>query len=362
MSLDGSSLAAQTVTLLRNGTLSLTGTLLDAVNSALTLSGPALFEAQANSSLMGASLAHFVSLTGGSLSLGAGTNGFSFDSSSTASLSGGLLSTSGTDITSTADFVLARSNGRLIVAASAAPLISLAGGNSQIATAGSIFSLSGAATALDPVSGLVVGTKEPIQHQGGFLDMNAATAVTSRVVTVDTALLQASAPLLNLRGGGEAQLTANGNAIDLTLHAKATNTAAFVALDQSRLIVNNAALVNVAGGSYLQGSSNLVNLANGSILTINNGVLLFVSGGSIVNINGALIAFTGSAGNQVNVSNSLAFVNIGGIPVALTGGALASNVLITGTPIKNASLGTITPNKALIQVNGPASKVTISGN
>jgi hypothetical protein len=64
----------------------------------------------------------------------------------------------------------------------------------------------------------------------------------------------------------------------------------------------------------------------------------------------------------VNVSNALAFVNIGGIPVALTGGAMASNVSITGTVIKNPGLGAITPNKALIQVNGATSKLTISGN
>ena len=32
------------------------------------------------------------------------------------------------------------------------------------------------------------------------------------------------------------------------------------------------------------------------------------------------------------------------------------------TSAMNASLGTITPNKALIQVNGVATKLTISGN
>ena len=48
--------------------------------------------------------------------------------------------------------------------------------------------------------------------------------------------------------------------------------------------------------------------------------------------------------------------------MALTGGALAANVVITGTPIKNAALGAITPGKALIQVNGATTKVTISGN
>lgn len=363
MSLNGSTLDAQTLTLLRNGTLSLTGSLLDAVNSAVNISGTALVEAQANSSLTGTGASAFLSFTGGSLSLlGAGTNGFSFDSGSTASLAGPLFSSNGTSITGSSDFVVTKSKGRLTVTGSAAPLLSLTGGNSSIATAGSIFSLTGAATALDPVSGLTVGTEEPIQHGGGFLDMNAATVTTARAVTVDKALLQASAPLLNLSGAGGAQLTTSSNAIDLTSKAKVTNTGTLVALDQSRLIINNAALINVAGGSFLQGGGNLINLSNGSILTINNGVLLSASGGSIVSINGALIAFSGAPGNQVNVSNALAFVNIGGIPVALTGGALAANVVITGNPIKNAALGAITPNKALIQVNGAATKVTISGN
>jgi hypothetical protein len=364
-SLYRSRLDAQTLTLLRNGTLSLTsltGSLLDAVNSAVNISGAALVEAQAKSSLTGASASAFLSFTDGSLFLGVGTNGFSLDSGSTANLAGPLFSANGTSITGSSDFVLARTGGRFVVTGSLAPLVSLAGGYSQIATAGSIFRLTGTTTALDPLSGLTVGTEEPIQHGGGFLDMNAATVTTARAVTVDTALLQASAPLLNLSGAGGAQLTTSSNAIDLTSKSKVTNTGTFVALDQSRLIVNNAALVNVAGGSFLQGGGNLINLANGSILTINNGVLLFVSGGSIVNINGALIAFSGSAGNQVNVSNTLAFINIGGIPVALTCGALAANVVITGNPIKNAALGAITPNKALIQVNGATTKVTISGN
>jgi hypothetical protein len=421
ISVNGGTLAAQTAALLRNGALSLTGPLLNAVNAALALTGPALLEAQANSSLTGAGSSPFVSITGGSLALGAGTSGVSLDGNSTASLSGpflaangtaitgssdfvalksatltdtstsalvdlvggtfqlggaadgfsvsnhgtanllgGLLSATGTNITSTADFVLATNNGRFIVTGSAAPLLSLTGGTSQIATAGSIFHLVGTGASFDPVSGLRVGTDEPIQHAGGLLDMNGATVTTQRAVTVDVALLQATAPLLSLSAG--AQLTTNGNAIDLTSKAKMTNSGAYVALDGSRVIVNVGALVNVTGGSFLQTGGNLVNIANGSTLTINNGVLLSVSGGSIVNISGALIAFSGTGGNAVNISNALAFVNIGGIPVALTGGAVAGNVSITGTPIKNPGFGAITPNKALIQVNGATSKLTISGN
>jgi hypothetical protein len=356
VSLNGGSLAAQTVALLRNGTLGLSGPLLSAVDASLALTGPALLEAQANSQLTTGGLSPLVSLTGGSLALGAGTSGMSLNSNSAATLSGPFFAANGAAIAGSSDFVAIKS--ATLTDTTTSALVDLTGGTFQL-TAGSIFHLVGSATPVDPVSGLRVGTDEPIQTGGGFLDMDGATVTTQRAVTVDMALLQATAPLLKLRGG--AQLTTNGNAIDLTSKAKITNLGSYVALDASRIIVNNGALVNVAGGSFLQTGGNLINLANGSTLTTNNGVLLAVSGGSIVNISGALIAFSGT-GNVVNVSNALPYINIGGIPVALTGGAVASNVSIIGVAIKNPLLGVITPNKALIQVNGATSKLTISGN
>lgn len=345
-----------------SSSVTLAGPLLAAAGSAFTLTGSALLDVSTNATFADTTSQPLWSLNGGSLELSPTANGFVAQNHGTVSLHGGLLDAANSQITSQADFVLGTGKGRFIVTGPAAPLVSLTGGTHEIAAAGSIFHLAGTETAPDPLSGLTLGTEEPIRHSGGFLDLNAATVTTARAVRVDVALLEASAPLLNLLGAGGAQLTTSGNAIDLTSKAKVTNTAAFVAMDQSRLTVNNAALVNVAGASFLKGSGNLVSLSNGSTLTINNGVLLFAGGGSIVNISGALIAFSGAAGSTVNISNSLPFISIGGIPVALTNGALASNVTITGTPIKNPSLGTITPNKALIQVSGQTSKVTIGGN
>jgi hypothetical protein len=48
--------------------------------------------------------------------------------------------------------------------------------------------------------------------------------------------------------------------------------------------------------------------------------------------------------------------------VSLSGGALASNVSITGA-IKNGSLGAVNlaPNAALLSINGATTKVTIKG-
>ena len=329
------------------------------------LGGGALLEAAGSASITdttGHALAH---LDGGSLVLSPGTKGFVVGGQSRLDLQAGLLEASDAAITSSDDFVLTSGQGRIVESASSAPLLSITGGTHRIATAGSIVHLVGTASALDPTSGLVVGTERPLAPGGVLLDMAGASVTAGRAVTVDVALLEASAPLLRLRAdanGQGAAFTTSANTLDLTSKTKLDTTATLVSLDQSRLTINNAALAAVAGGSYLRTAGDFVTLANGSTLTINNGVLLFASGGAIVNIRGALIAFGGTPGNTVSVSNQLAFVNIGGIPVALTGGALAGNVLISGAAIKNAGLGSITPNKALIRVDGAATHLTIGGN
>ena len=94
-----------------------------------------------------------------------------------------------------------------------------------------------------------------------------------------------------------------------------------------------------------------------------NGPLVSSEWGSLLSVTGALIGFGGTAGNLVSVANSLCpCTTIGGIPVSLTGGALASNVSITGA-IKNGSLGAVNvaPNAAVLSVDGATTKVTIKG-
>ncbi|MGH7299614.1 MAG: hypothetical protein ACREJE_04290, partial [Candidatus Rokuibacteriota bacterium] len=135
-----------------------------------------------------------------------------------------------------------------------------------------------------------------------------------------------------------------------------------IALDGSRLTVTNASLVNVAGGSYLGVTGNLLSVANGSQLTVNGGLLLFARAGSVVEISGALLSF-GGTGNTVTVSNALCpCTTIGGIPVRLSGGALAANVSITN-PIHNAAGNavSIAAGAAAIRVDGTTTRLTISG-
>jgi hypothetical protein len=66
----------------------------------------------------------------------------------------------------------------------------------------------------------VGGSRQLSPTANGFVTQNDG---------VDVALLEASAPLLNLFGAGGSQPTTSGNASDLTSMAKVTNTLAFVA-------------------------------------------------------------------------------------------------------------------------------------
>jgi hypothetical protein len=342
----------------------LAGPLLSATASTLSFTGTALVEVSAGATLTDTAGARLVSLSGGTLALGSAANAFLLNTSGTATLAGGLLDAAGTDITAAGDFVRALGGGRLVVLGSTSPLLSLTGGTHQFGAAANIYRLSGTATAVDPVSGLTLGTEEPIRAAGSLFEAVGATATTQRAVRLDTALLQASAPLLSLRasGGIPSQLTTTANAIDLTTRARLNATAPVVALDGSRLTVAGGALVNVANGSYLGVTGHLLSVANGSQLTVANGALLFAAGGSVVNISGALLSF-GGAGSTVTVSNALCPCTvIGGIPVRLSGGALAANVSITNA-IQNAAGNTVSigGGAAAIRVDGATTKLTISG-
>ena len=64
----------------------------------------------------------------------------------------------------------------------------------------SVFDLAGTATAFDAESGLTVGTDRPIQYAGPLLVTAGATLATGAVARLDTALLEATLPLVDLRG------------------------------------------------------------------------------------------------------------------------------------------------------------------
>jgi len=258
--------------------------------------------------------------------------------------------------------LLAVMQGGVLTTSSTDPLARLDGGVYSFGGAGvPMFDLYGTGAAVDPETGLTLGTHRPLQHGGSLLEASNATINATQAVRVDNALLEASAPLLSLKNGST--LTTAADTVQLSYQAKVTSLGSVITLDRSVLTVARGAALNLAGGSVLRVTGNLFSLTNGSSLNLLSGPLVSLSGGSFLNVTGALIGFGGTGGNLVSVTNSFCpCTSIGGIPVSLTGGALAGNVSITGA-IKNSGLGTVSlsPNAALIRVDGAATKVTIGG-
>jgi hypothetical protein len=292
---------------------------------------------------------------------------------SVVSLEGPLVRATDTVLDLTGGLVRISGASNLQGPASGQPLVALTRGSLTAGTdtvSGTLFDLRGTATGPDgvpdPVTGtpspLVLGTERPLRPGSGAILEATGTAIDVRgpsgsAFKVDTALLEATAPLISLKGG--ASLTTSGHTVDLSFRAKVTSLGdALVKLDASRLTTSGH-LVNVAGGSRLDVAGDLVRLANGSTLNV-GGMLLNVSGGSIVSIGGALVGFSGS-NNAVNLTNTLVPTGlIGGLPVF---SSLGGTTGFSGTTaIAGLNGNTIRINGAALPPGGAPSIAGITGS
>jgi hypothetical protein len=344
------------------------GPLLAAVKSDLSADGAALLAVDGKGSrFTSATKTSLLSLEGGSLSLARGTEGVVVEKSGRLNLAGSLWTAENAPITSAASLLRVSARGRVATGKSTDELIELSGGTHSIATGAgeAVIELSAKGTKKDAETGLKLASQRPLRSAGTLLDLDGATLTTREVLRVDTALLEASLPILNMRRG--AQLTAASAVLGLSAKSKVTSEGSPLALDASRLTVANGAAIALSGGSVLKVSGDLITLASGSTLTLASGPLLSLSGGSVLKVSGALVAFAGTGGSVLSVSNSLCggpCALFGGIPVAFTGGATAANVVIGGEPIRNPGLGALklaSSSTALIAVDGKNTKVAVVG-
>jgi FecR protein len=203
-------------------------------------------------------------------------------------------------------------------------------------------------------SSLQFGQQRPLQHNGlgALLEASNGAFVNIRgangtVLRLDTALLDATAPIFLLTTS--ARLQTSGNGIDLIKNARlqASNANdAVVRIDsQARMDVLNGHLASVSA-SRLNVAGDLVRMGSNSLLNVTNGVLLSVLNGGIANINGALVSFTG-IGGTINITNTLApTAFIAGIPVNVApGGNIA---------IGQGALANLNVNNNTIRINNVA--------
>jgi hypothetical protein len=293
-------------------------------------------------------------------------------SGSTLTTQGAFASMTDSTITTAGSFLRSDSGARIIQTGTD-PFVSMSGGSLSVGTGsagGSLFELVGRANAtqVDRETGLTVGTDRPIQPgaEAPVFEANRAVVnVRGSAYKIDTALLEATAPLLNLKDG--TTFTTGDNAIDLVGKAKVSipnDAVAMVTLRSSKLTVNGDVL-NLRDRSVVNIAGFLVSLADGAILDIKNGVLLKASGGSSATIGRSIFSFSGT-GNVVNVTNSIApTALINGIPVAgpvdsfriganaLAGGTGSGTIRINGVPLTSSTpLTSLTGSLIAVQSGG----------
>ena len=287
----------------------------------------------------------------------------------------GVFARMSDSVISTAGSFLRLDSGAQIVQTGTEALVSMLGGSLSVGTGGSgnLFDLAGraGATQVDE-TGLVVGTDRPIQpgvEAPVFqADNGAVVNVRGSAYKVDTALLEATAPLLQLMGASS--MTTGDSAVNLVGRAKVSipnDAVSMVTLRSSVLNVATGHLVNVGGGSVLNIAGSLVALADASTLNIFNGLLLNVSGNSTASIGRSLVSFSGT-GNVLNVNNSIApTAIINGIPVAgpvdsfriganAIGGTGSGTIKINGVQLTpTTALSSLTGSLIAIQSGGSVS-------
>jgi len=267
------------------------------------------------------------------------------------SLSGPLLKAERSDLTVPFSMVGLLEGSRLSTTSSE-PLVSLQDGVYSLSTIDgtAIFDFWGTETAVDPQTGVSVGTGKTVEHGGPLLQASGNVTVnTAKVLKLDTALLEATAPVIRLVGSGNSQtsLTSSGTTIDL-IKSKVTSLGPVIALDRGLINVSNGPLINLTNGSNMNVTGDLLSLVSGSKVNVVNGPLIAVSGnGSLLDVSGALVNFGGTGGNQIVVNNTITpTATLNGLPVSTADGG---TVAIGSNPVKNPSLGTISVTGSLIQ-------------
>jgi hypothetical protein len=312
---------------------------------------------------------------------------FMGSTAATVNLKGSLLNSSNSTLTLLLNLAGIQNGGTLVTQAptsGAYPLVSFNGGTLSVSSSAQsvfhAFDLPGTATANEVVEGntLTLGTAQPLQHGGGgALFETSGTTINSEnrqleAVFLDTALLQATAPLIHLMASST--MTSNGDLVNLTQNAKLSANLpgdALIKLNASTLNVTKGSLFNVAGGSFLNVNGNLFSLTNGSTLNISNGGIATVSGGSVFTLTGGSLGTFGAGTNTHNLTNNICSSNcnifnpVAGLPVLLVNGAVSGNVSVNQTFTPLAGLGGNNTSNlsgsspALVVVDGPTSKVKL---
>jgi hypothetical protein len=206
------------------------------------------------------------------------------------------------------------------------PLVSMQGGTLTVGTPAvsdsAIMLVRGDPSMLD---GDGMGAQAPIRHEGGGALFEAAPSASldpqvvvrgpsSNAVRIDTALLEATAPLIALT---RADMTTGGSAVTLFQKARLNSNSDLVRIDRSTLSVLDGDMVRVHAS--IASLKNVLVMNGNSTASVLNGFFLKLTGNSVVGVTGCLVCMNG-ANNIMHVINGVApTTNLFGIPVHVAG-------------------------------------------
>ncbi len=160
-----------------------------------------------------------------------------------------------------------------------------------------------------------------------------SAVVTRSTIPLDSALVEASAPLLALT---QATMTTNSHFADLAGNQATSiqlNKDALVALNASQLMINNGHLLNLFSASAtVEGF--LFSLNDTSSLTIADGTLFSLNEGSALNLTASAFGVFGNGNNTLAITNDLCATACG----TLVNSANNPFMLPNGSPLQAAGV------------------------
>jgi hypothetical protein len=237
---------------------------------------------------------------------------------------------------------------------------------------------SGGNTGIDPDEGIEVGMDQPLRHGGVLVQGTDATVTTGQVTRLDTALLEATAPVVKLIRSAK---TLQGHALDLVDRARLTAGTVSAPIDVFSL---NASTLTLAAGASLANVSNsvlrifgnLFSLNNTSTLTITNGALVTASGTGVFQLTGGSLGVFGATGtNTLNIlatsgggafaaAGSIPNLDVAKVPVLLRNNATAGQVTVSPgfvpfSGVNGSNTVNIPTGSAALIVDGSAAKIKL---
>jgi len=320
------------------------------------------------STLTSTSTSPLITLTGSTVNVK--DNLIRIDDSAKVTLSGSLLS-AGSTLGIDRDLLNIRNGGQLVTSSADAVAL-LSGGTHTIAD--DLFDVEGQSITDQPIKGsqpsFTVNSKTASNPIGAlFKATNAAIITVDKGIELDNALFEATLPVIDLVGTSTTQtkITSSNTFADIgrTNASKLLLKGPVIALDNSLIKVTTGPFLSLKNGSTMDVLGNLLKLISGSTINVVNGPLIKVDGsGSALDVTGALVNFGGTGGNTIIVRNGLC----GG--TCATKGASSINVLeqtggtitISGTDVKNPSLGSFDVGSTDAVIQARNGSVTIQGN